>query len=82
MLSILDELQVIAQNSKLVCQCGNLDIDIGILPQEIRLICENCQGTTTINTATQEDLEVLKQIQKIKILEGVVSALESASQEG
>ena len=80
MLSILDELQLIAQNSNLVCQCGNLDIDIEILPQEIRLICENCQGTTTINTATQEDLEVLKQMQKIRILEGVVSALEGASQ--
>ena len=80
MLSILDELQVIAQNSKLICQCGNLDIDIEILPQELRLICENCQGTTTINTETQEDLQVLKQMQKVKILEGVVSALEGATQ--
>lgn len=82
MLSILDELQSIAESSNLVCQCGNLDIDIEILPQELRLICENCQGTTTINTETQEDLQVLKKMQKVKILEGVVSALEGASKQG
>ena len=79
MLSILDELQAIAENSNLICQCGNLDIDIEILPQELRLICENCQGTTTINTETKEDLQMLKKLQKVKILEGVVSALKGSS---
>ena len=75
MLSILNLLHDIAEKKGLVCQCGNHNIDIEMLPREVRLICKTCDGTTRINAINKEDLEILKKIKKIEILEGVVSAL-------
>ncbi len=76
MLSVLNELHDIAESNGLVCQCGNSDIDIDMLPQEIRLTCSRCKGVTRISAETKDDLIFLKKIKQIKILEGVVSALE------
>ncbi|TDX59146.1 hypothetical protein [Orenia marismortui] len=76
MLSVLNELHDIAATNGLVCQCGNSDIDIDMLPREIRLTCNNCHGVTRISAENKDDLAFLRKIKQIKILEGVVSALE------
>ncbi|OCL25672.1 hypothetical protein U472_15185 [Orenia metallireducens] len=76
MLSVLNELHDIAEANGLVCQCGSSDIDIDMLPREIRLTCNRCHGVTRISAETKEDLAFLRKIKQIKILEGVVSALE------
>ncbi|AGB42359.1 hypothetical protein Halha_2485 [Halobacteroides halobius DSM 5150] len=79
MLSILSELHDIAQESGLVCQCGSKDIDIEMLPDEIELICEDCKGITKVKASNEEDLKSLRKLKKVKILEGVVSALEKTN---
>ncbi|MBM7622877.1 hypothetical protein [Sporohalobacter salinus] len=76
MLSALNSLYDIAESGGLFCQCGNKDIEIDMLPGKIELSCKECDGLITINAETQEDLTFLKNIKKIEMLEGVVSALE------
>ncbi|WP_027339896.1 hypothetical protein [Halonatronum saccharophilum] len=76
MLSVLNELHDIAETNGLICQCGNSNIDIDMLPKEIRLTCNRCRGVTKVKAESNDDLAFLKKIRQIKILEGVVSALE------
>ncbi|SJZ48552.1 hypothetical protein [Selenihalanaerobacter shriftii] len=76
MLSALNLLHDIAETGGLSCQCGNDDIDIDMFPGKIELLCNQCDGLTTINAETKADLNFLKNIKKIEMLEGVVSALE------
>jgi len=76
MLSALNLLYDIAETGGLSCQCGNDDIDIDMFPGKIELLCNKCDGLTTINAETEDDLAFLKNIKKIEMLEGVVSALE------
>ncbi|MCK8816417.1 hypothetical protein MWH28_03430 [Natroniella sulfidigena] len=76
MLSVLNILHDIAENSGLTCQCGNDDIEIEMLPGKVKLTCHQCYGAITINAETKDDLLFLKKLRKVKILEGVVSALE------
>ncbi|KXS45725.1 MAG: hypothetical protein AWU54_202 [Candidatus Frackibacter sp. T328-2] len=76
MLSALNLLHDIAETGGLSCQCGNNDIDIDMFPGKIELLCDQCDGLTTVSAETEEDLTFLKNIKKIEMLEGVVSALE------
>lgn len=76
MLSALNSLYDIADSGDLFCQCGNQDIEIDMFPGRIELSCKECDGLITINAETEEDLTFLKNIKKIEMLEGVVSALE------
>ncbi|GAB6099510.1 hypothetical protein JCM16358_13890 [Halanaerocella petrolearia] len=79
MLAALNELHDIAKESGLVCQCGSKEIDIEMLPNEIELICKKCDGVTKVEAKTERDLKELRKLKKIKILEGVVSALEKTN---
>ncbi|GAB6137275.1 hypothetical protein [Halanaerobaculum tunisiense] len=79
MLAAVNELHDIAMESGLVCQCGSQEIDIEMLAGEIELICQECEGVTKIQAQTEEDLASLRKLKKIKILEGVVSALEKTN---
>ncbi|MGM0471000.1 MAG: hypothetical protein ACQEQI_01780 [Bacillota bacterium] len=76
MLSALNLLYDIAEGGGLFCQCGNQDIDIDMFPGKIELSCQKCDSLITINAEAEEDLNFLKNIKKIEMLEGVVSALE------
>ncbi|ADL13726.1 hypothetical protein [Acetohalobium arabaticum] len=76
MLLALNSLYDIADSGDLFCQCGNRDIEIDMFPGRIELFCRECDGLITINAETEEDLTFLKNIKKIEMLEGVVSALE------
>ncbi len=76
MLSILDELHNIAEKNGLVCQCGSTDIDIDMLPGEVKLTCNNCKGVIKVSAESTEDLMFLKKLRKVRILEGVVKVLE------
>ena len=76
MLSAINLLHDIAQKNGLSCQCGNGNIEIDMFSGKIELFCDNCDGLTTINAETEDDLSFLKKIKKIEMLEGVVSALE------
>lgn len=77
MLSALNLLYDIAERGGLSCQCGNRDIEIDMLSGKIELSCKECEGLISINAENEEDLTFLKNIKKIEMLEGVVSALEN-----
>jgi len=76
MLESLNYLHDIAEEDGISCACGNIQIDIDIYADKIKLWCQNCGCSRYIMARNENDLKELKKIGKIemkKYLTGVAS---------
>lgn len=68
MLEALRRLQNISESRQLYCQCGNRYIEVEIFPDRLELNCKNCDSVNIIYAETEEDLQVIKQVEKIELV--------------
>lgn len=63
MLDSLNKVHDIAEQQKLLCECGNNDIELLLLPDRIYLRCKKCMADKSIYASSNEDLRetLLKQ---------------------
>jgi len=67
MYEVLDRLYEIAESGQLKCNCGNNDIAIEIFPDYLELRCECCKSYAVIMAATEQDLEIINNLDEIHL---------------
>jgi hypothetical protein len=59
MLDAVNRVHDIAEKRRLMCECGNKDIEMFMLSDKIQLVCKKCLVVETIDAASNEDLKQL-----------------------
>jgi len=59
---ILDNISVLYNKNKIVCNCGNLDGTITILDNAVRIECKNCGSYRNIKSTSVSDSEYLNDL--------------------
>ncbi len=67
MYEVLRCLQQIAEKGALHCQCGNRQIGVDIFPDRLELHCGKCESLNIVYAETDEDLQVIQQIDEIEL---------------
>ncbi len=67
MYEILEHVYHVAENGNLYCSCGNYDLNIEIFPEYIELFCEECGYSDIISAETEDDLNKVIFLSKIKL---------------
>lgn len=79
MFEVLNNLHDIAEAGYLYCQCGNYQIEVDIFPDRIELNCRDCDSISIIYAETEEDLQIIKEVEKIELAENGFKCLDSLS---
>lgn len=61
----LNHIHDIAEQGKLVCKCGNKDIELGLLSEKISMRCRKCNASADVMAASNEDLRGLLSTRQI-----------------
>ena len=77
MYEVLNCLHEIAEQGELYCQCGNLRIEVELFPDCLELHCRNCDSINIIYAETEEDLNVIKQVDTIELARHGFKCLDS-----
>lgn len=72
MYQVLDYLYDIAEADKLYCECGNYQVDIDVFPDKLELRCGNCDCFVNIYAESEQDIQLIKEAQEIKLTKGGV----------
>ncbi len=57
MFDVLNRIHDIAEQGNLICECGNKDIELVMLPDEIHLKCIKCPGNKIIKASSNNHLK-------------------------
>ncbi len=68
MMEVLNCLHDIAEDGYLYCGCGNVKIDVDIMPDRLELHCGECGAMGTVFAETDEDLETIKKMDVIELV--------------
>lgn len=77
MYEVLNCLHEIAEQGDLYCQCGNLKIEVELFPDCLELHCRNCDSVNIIYAETEDDLNVIKQVDTIELARHGFKCLDS-----
>jgi len=77
MYEVLNCLHEIAEQGELYCQCGNLKIEVELFPDCLELHCSNCDSVNIIYAETEDDLNVIKQVDTIELARHGFKCLDS-----
>jgi len=77
MYEVLSCLHEIAEQGDLYCQCGNLEIEVELFPDCLELHCKNCDSINIIYAETEEDLNVIRQVDTIELARHGFKCLDS-----
>ncbi len=77
MYEVLSQLYEIAGRGGLYCQCGNHKIDVDLFPDCLELQCKNCDSVNIIYAETEEDLNVILQVDTIELVRHGFKCLDS-----
>lgn len=69
MYEVLNVVHDIAEKGGLYCQCGASQIGVDILPEELELTCNVCQGVLHLPAKTEGDLNSLRNTERIEVPE-------------
>ncbi|MCL6590875.1 MAG: hypothetical protein K6U80_13105 [Firmicutes bacterium] len=78
MIEVLKHLHQIAAQNKLVCSCGNNQIEIDVFPEKLELRCPFCQSIHIIYAETMEDLCIVKKTKIIIMTEKGFTSFDSS----
>lgn len=82
MYQVLSSLQQIAEKGTLYCQCGNYQIGVDIFPDRLELHCNKCDSVNIIYAETDEDLQVIQQLEEIELVKNGFEYLDSLVRTG
>jgi hypothetical protein len=77
MYEVLNCLHEIAEQGELYCQCGNYKIEVELFPDCLELHCKNCDSINIIYAETEEDLNVIRQVESIELARHGFKCLDS-----
>jgi len=77
MYEVLNCLHDIADHGALYCQCGNRKIEVELFPDCLELQCKNCDSVNIIYAETEEDLNVIRQVETIELAQNGFKCLDS-----
>lgn len=77
MYEVLNCLHEIAEQGELYCQCGNLKIEVELFPDCLELHCRNCDSINIIYAETEDDLNVIRQVETIELARHGFKCLDS-----
>lgn len=77
MYEVLSCLHEIAEQGDLYCQCGNLGIEVELFPDCLELHCKNCDSINIIYAETEDDLNVIRQVDSIELARHGFKCLDS-----
>lgn len=69
MCTILDRLHQMIGQGNLYCQCGNLDLELEILPDKVGFFCEHCGAWGSISAQFEADSEAFASIDEIQLVQ-------------
>lgn len=79
---VLRCLHGIADRGMLYCQCGDHQIGVEIFPDRLELHCKNCGSINIIYAETDEDLNVIRQVDEIELARNGFEYLDSLASTG
>lgn len=79
MVEVLNSLHDIADAGYLYCECGNYQIEVDIFPDRIELQCKECDSISIIYAETEEDLRIIKEVEKIELAKNGFKCLDNFS---
>lgn len=79
---VLKCLHKIADRGMLYCQCGDYQIGVDIFPDRLELHCKNCDSINIIYAETDEDLQVIQQVDEIELAQNGFGYLDSLVNSG
>ena len=82
MYEALSCLQNIAEKGTLHCQCGNRQIGVDIFPDRLELHCPKCDSLNIIYAETDDDLQVIQQVDEIELAKNGFEYLDSLARTG
>lgn len=82
MYEVLRRLQHIAEKGTLYCQCGNHQIGVDIFPDRLELHCGKCDSVNIIYAETDDDLQVIQQVEEIELAQNGFEFLDSLVRAG
>jgi len=82
MYEVLQCLHDIAERGTLYCQCGNRRIEVDIFPDRLELQCSACGSVNIIYAETDDDLQVIQQIEEIELTRNGFDCLDSLARTG
>ena len=68
MMEVLNCLHDIAEEGYLYCGCGNVKIDVDIMPDRLELHCGECGAMGTVFAETEEDVKTIKNMDVIELV--------------
>jgi hypothetical protein len=77
MYQVINRLHDIAEKNGLSCQCGNDQIDLDIFPDRVELQCKQCNSVNIIYAETEEDLNVISEVDFIELTQHGFKFLDS-----
>lgn len=82
MYEVLQCLNNISDKGTLYCQCGNHQIGVDIFPDRLELKCGKCGSVNIIYAETEEDLQVIQQVDAIELVTNGFEYLDSQVRSG
>ncbi|MFZ5632362.1 MAG: hypothetical protein ACOY40_05885 [Bacillota bacterium] len=82
MYEVLQCLHQIAEKGTLYCQCGNHQIGVDIFPDRLELHCSKCDSVNIIYAETEDDLQVIQQVEEIELVKNGFEYLDSLVRAG
>jgi hypothetical protein len=82
MYEVLQCLHLMAEKGKLYCQCGNRQVEVKIFPDRLELQCGHCGSVNIIYAETEEDLQVIRQVEEIELVKSGFEYLDSLVRSG
>lgn len=82
MYEVLQCLHQIVERGTLYCQCGNYQIGVDIFPDRLELQCGKCGSINIIYAETEEDLQVIEQVEEIELVTKGFECLDSLVRSG
>ncbi|ABO51679.1 conserved hypothetical protein [Desulforamulus reducens MI-1] len=76
---VMQSLQEIADNGGLYCQCGNTHIEVDVYLDRLELHCKECDSINIVYAETEEDLNVIQQVDTIELTQHGFRCLDSFS---
>ena len=68
MFEVLNYIHDIAEQGKILCDCGGAAIGAELLPDCIQLYCEKCGGQVVIPAKSERDLAYVRSLERIEVL--------------
>lgn len=76
MYKVLEHLYDLANNDKIFCSCGNINLDIEVYPDRMELHCDNCGSVGIVFAESFKDWENAKKLNEVALVEGLYRYLD------